>query len=75
MEGAGPSQGESADRVAKVAEGTSAQELLRELAATAERQAELVAQLRAQHVGESSVVAEKDAEIGRLRAQLGEALA
>ena len=59
----------------KVAEGASAQELLKELAATAERQAELVAQLRAQHVGESSLVAEKDAEIDRLRAQLGEALA
>ena len=60
---------------AKVAEGASAQELLMELAATAERQTELVAQLRAQHVGESSVIAEKDAEIARLRAQLGEALA
>ena len=75
MEGVGPSQEESADKVAKIAEGTSAQELWRELAATAERQAELVAQLRAQHVGESSVVAEKDAEINRLRAQLGGALA
>lgn len=63
------------DRVAKVAEGTSAQELLRELAATTGRQAELVAQLGAQHVGESSLVAEKDTEIERLRAQLGEALA
>ena len=58
-----------------MAEGTSAQELLKELAATAERQAELVAQLRAQHVGESSLVVEKDAEIERLRAQLGETLA
>ena len=61
----GPSQGESADRGAKVAEGASAQELLMELAATAERQTELVAQLRAQHVGESSIIAEKDAEIAR----------
>lgn len=71
----GPSQGESAKKGAKVAEGTSVQELLMELAATAERQTELVAQLRAQHVGESSVITEKDAEIDRLRAELGEALA
>ena len=58
-----------------MAEGASAQELLMELAATTERQTELVAQLRAQHIGESSVIAEKDGEIARLRAQLGEALA
>ena len=70
-----PSQDESAERGAKVAEGASAQELLVELAANVERQAKLVAQLQAQHVGESSAVAEKDAEIDRLRAQLSGALA
>ena len=70
-----PTQEESADRVAKVAEGTSAQGLLKELAVTVERQAELVARLGAQHMEESSLVAEKDAEIERLRAQLGKALA
>ena len=75
MEGVGPSQGEGAEKGAKVAEGPSAQEMLVELAATAERQTELVAQLRAQHVGESSLVTEKDAEIDRLRAQLSGALA
>ena len=75
MEGVAPSQDESAERGAKVAEGASAQELLMELAATAERQTELVAQLRAQHVGESSIIAEKDGEIARLRAQLGGPLA
>ena len=37
LEGVDPSQEESADKVAKIAEGASAQELLRELAATAER--------------------------------------
>ena len=75
MEGVVPPQNESAEKGEKVAEGVSAQELLVELAATAERQTELVAQLRAQYVGESSTVAEKDEEIARLRAQLAEAQA
>ena len=66
---------ESAEEGAKVAEGVSAQELLVELAAVAEHQTELVAQLRTQYVGESSAVAEKDGEIARLRAQLAEARA
>ena len=75
MEGVVPPQNESVEKGAKVAEGVSAQELLVELAATAERETELVAQLRAQYVGESSAVAEKDEEIARLRAQLAEAQA
>lgn len=58
MEGVVPPQNESAG--AKVAEGVSAQELLVELAATAERQTELVAQLRMRYVGESSAIAQKD---------------
>ena len=57
MEGVVPSQDESAERGAKVTEGASAQELLVELAANAERQAELVTQLQAQYVEESSAVA------------------
>ena len=62
-----PFQGENAEKGAK---GISEQELLMELAAAAERQTEVVAQLRAQHVGESSVIAEENA---RLRAQLAKA--
>lgn len=58
-----------------MAEGTSAQGLLRELVATTARQAELVAQLEAQQMGESILIVEKDMEIERLRAQLGKALA
>ena len=69
-EGVVPSQGESAEKGAKVAKGTSTQELLMELAAAAERQTEVVAQLRAQHVGKSSAIAEENA---RLRAQLAKA--
>jgi chromosome segregation ATPase len=46
-----------------------------ELAATAERQAELVAQLKTRYVGESSTLAQKDKEIAFLRAQLAEAQA
>lgn len=65
-----PSQGKSAEKRAKVAKGTSAQELLMELAAAAEHQAEVVAQLRAQHVGESSAIEEENA---CLRAQLAKA--
>ena len=65
-----PSQGKSAEKGAKVAKGTSAQELLMELAAAAERQTEVVAQLRAQHVGESSAIDEENA---CLRAQLAKA--
>ena len=66
---------EGAERGSKAAEGASAQGLLMELAATAEHQAELVAQLRAQCARESSAIAERDAEIARLRAQLSGALA
>ena len=44
-----------------------------ELAATAARQAELVAQLKEKYVGESSALAQKDEELARLRAQLANA--
>ena len=57
VEGVVPPQNESVEEGAKVAEGVSAQELLVELAATAERQTELVAQLRTWYIGESSTIA------------------
>ena len=59
----------------KVTEEMSAQQLMEELGAAAERQAELVTQLKAQYVGESSSLAEKDEEIAQLRAQLSDARA
>ena len=70
VEGVVPPQNESVEKGAKVAEGVSAQELLVELAATAECQTELVTQLKTQYVGESSTLAQKDGEISLLRAQL-----
>ena len=48
---------------------------MEELGATAERQAELVTQLKAQYVGEGSSLAQKDEEIALLRAQLADARA
>ena len=50
-----------------------AQQLMDELASTAARQAELVAQLREKYVGESSTLAQKDEELAKLRAQLADA--
>ena len=70
-----PPQNENVEEGVKVAEDVSAQQLLVELAAAAERQTELVAQLRTRYVGESSTIAQKDEEIARLRAQLAEAQA
>ena len=57
------------------AEVVNTQQLLAELAAAAERQTELVAQLKTQYAGESSARAQKDGEISLLRAQLAEAQA
>lgn len=51
----------------------SAQQLMEELGAAADRQAELVTQLKARYVGESSSLAHKDEEIALLRAQLADA--
>ena len=56
-------------------EEMSAQRLMEELGATAERQAELVTQLKARYVGEGSSLAHKDEEIALLRAQLADARA
>lgn len=50
-------------------EDMSAQQLMEELGATAESQAELVTQLKARYVGESSSLAQKDEEIALLREQ------
>ena len=60
---------------ARVDEGMSAQQLMEELGAVAERQAELVTQLKARYVGEGSSLAQKDEEIALLRAQLADARA
>jgi hypothetical protein len=70
-----PPQDENKVEGAKVDEGVSTQQLLLELAATAERQTELVARLKTRYVGESSTLAQKDEEITVLRAQLAEAQA
>lgn len=53
-------------------EDMSAQQLMEELCATAEHQAELVTQLKARYVGEGSSIAQKDEEIALLRAQLAD---
>ena len=66
-------QNENKEGKAKVDEGGEAQQLMDELAATAARQAELVAQLREKYAGESSTLAQKDEELARLRAQLADA--
>ena len=68
-------QNENREGKAKVADGGEAQQLMDELAATAARQAELVAQLKEKYVGESSALAQKDEELARLRAQLANAQA
>lgn len=70
-----PPQNENKEEGVKVGKVVSAQQLLVELAATAERQTELVAQLKTRYVGESSTLAQKDEEISLLRAQLAEAQA
>ena len=66
-------QNENREGKAKVGEGGEVQPLIDELAATAARQAELVAQLREKYAGESSTLAQKDEELARLRAQLADA--
>lgn len=66
-------QNENREGKAKVVDGGEAQQLMDELAATAVRQAELVAQLKGKYVGESSALAQKDEELARLRAQLSDA--
>ena len=58
-----------------MSEEMSAQQLMDELGAAAERQAELVTQLKARYVGESSSLSQKDEEIALLRAQLADAQA
>ena len=70
-----PPHAENKREGAEVDEGVSTQQLLSELAVTAERQTGLVAQLRTRYIGESSTIAQKDGEIARLRAQLAEAQA
>lgn len=68
-----PPQGANVDETVKVTGELSAQQLIEELAAAAGRQAELVAQLKTQYVGESSSQVQKDEEIALLRAQLADA--
>ena len=69
-EGSVPSQAahEHVEEPLKVAEEMSAQQLMEEVGATVERQAELVTQLKARYVGEGSSLAQKDEEIALLRA-------
>jgi hypothetical protein len=50
-------QDANVEETAKVAGEVSAQQLMEELAAAAERQTELVAQLKTRYVGESSSLA------------------
>ena len=52
----------------RASEEMSAQQLMEELCATAERQAELVTQPKAKYVGEGSSLAQKDEGITLLRA-------
>lgn len=54
----------------EVNEEMSAQHLMEELGAAAERQGELVTQLKARYVGEGSSLAQKDEVFDLLRAQL-----
>lgn len=56
----------------RMSEEMSAQRLMEELSAATDRQAELVTQLKARYVGESSRLAQKDEEIALLRAQLAD---
>ena len=70
-----PPQNANVEEGVKVVEEVSVQQLLVELAAAAERQTELVAQLKTRYVGESSSLAQKDEEIALLRAQLADARA
>lgn len=63
---------ENAEEGAKVADVAPTPQLLAELVVVSGRQTELIAQLRAQYVGEGSAIAEENA---RLRAQLAEAQA
>ena len=59
----------------RTSEKMSAQQLMEELGAAVERQAELVTQLKARYVSESSSLAQKEEEIALLRAQLADAQA
>lgn len=59
----------------RASEEMYAQQLMEELGVATERQAELVTQLKARYVGESSSLAQKDEEIALLRAQLADARA
>ena len=52
----------------KASEEMSAQELIEELSAAAERQAKLVDHLKVQYAGEGSSSAQKDEEIALLKA-------
>lgn len=63
------------EELVRVNEEMYAQRLMEELGAAAERQAELVTQLKARYVGEGSSLAQKDEEIAMLRAQLADARA
>ena len=77
-EGSVPPQAthEHVEEPLKVTEEMSAQQLMEELGVAAERQAELVTQLKAaRYVGEGSSLAQKDEEIALLRAQLADARA
>ena len=77
VEGSVPPQAahEHVEEPLKVNEEMSAQQLMEELGAAAERQVELVTQLKARYVGEGSSLAQKDEEIALLRAQLADARA
>lgn len=57
----------------KASEEMSAQELIEELSAAAERQAKLVAQLKVQYAGKGSSSAQRDEVIALLRAQVADA--
>ena len=67
VEGLVPPQAahEHVEEPLKVNEEMSTQQLMEELGAAAERQAELVTQLKARYVGEGSSLAQKDEEIAR----------
>jgi hypothetical protein len=75
-------QDENKEGDTKAADGGEAQQLLDELAATTARQAattasqaELVTQLKGKYAGESHALAQKEEELGTLRAQLADAQA
>ena len=76
-EGSVPPQAahEHVEEPLEVNEEMSAQQLMEELGAAAERQAKLVIHLKARYVGEGSSLAQKDEEIALLRAQLADARA